>query len=175
MWFDTTAVFLTKGASTGGQSLNAFDNALRAARIVDFNLIKVSSIVPSGIPISHLSGKHKVIKGNGLLMPTIYEFVSSNELGAKIAVGVGVGLTIPNTKDAGVIFTYSCIGSKRDVERVIAGMVSEGMRAKGYTNHRCEMVAISAIVKRPWTCILAAACFCDDEIVKRFPALKRRT
>ena len=45
-WFETGAVILTHGWSRGGSAINAFDNALRAARIADFNLLRVTSIVP---------------------------------------------------------------------------------------------------------------------------------
>jgi hypothetical protein len=46
MWFDSQSTFLTTGTARGPAMLNAFDNALRVAKIVDFNLIKVSTSLP---------------------------------------------------------------------------------------------------------------------------------
>ncbi len=44
-------VSITSGRAEGPTKLNAFDNALLDAEIGDINLIKVSSIVPSGTEI----------------------------------------------------------------------------------------------------------------------------
>ncbi len=41
-------VSITSGRAEGPTKLNAFDNALLDAKIGDVNLIKVSSILPSG-------------------------------------------------------------------------------------------------------------------------------
>jgi len=168
MWFDTTKVFLTAGAGIGGQALNAFDNALRDARIADFNLIRVTSIVPPGIPVYHLPAGLEPIKGEGLLIPTIYEAISSKKVGREIAAAVGIGITIPAVKGAGIIFTYSCFGSKKKAEETVREMVAEGMRAKGYLKHRYEISAASAIVEKDWTCVMASAVFCDKHLEKFF-------
>src|SRR6185295_4595230 len=168
MWFDTTKVFLTAGVGTGGQALNAFDKALRDARIADFNLIRVTSIVPPGIPVYHLPSGLEPIKGQGLLIPTIYEAISSKRAGRQISAAVGIGITIPAAKGAGIIFTYSCFGSKKKAEDTVREMVAEGMRAKGYLKHRCEISAASAIVGKDWTCVMASAAFCDKHLERLF-------
>lgn len=168
MWFETTKVFLTSGAATGGQSLNAFDNALRSAGIADFNLIRVTSIVPPSIPVYHLPRTRRLVRGEGQLIPTIYEAISSNEIGRRIAVAVGVGMTAPGQKGAGIIFTYSCQGTKDEAERIVRTMVKEGMHAKGYARHRCKVASAAAIVQKTWTVVIAAAVFCDRELEKLF-------
>jgi len=175
MWFKTTKVFLTAGTGTGGKALNAFDSALRNAKIADFNLIRVTSIVPAGIPVHHLSPDIKVIKGEGSLIPTIYESISSKKAGREISAAVGIGITVPPTKGAGVIFTYSCSGPKRKAEETVRKMVEEGMNAKGYLKHRCEIAGTSAIVEKDWTCVVAAAVFCDAHLERFFlPSAKQK-
>ena len=44
-------VSITSGRAEGPTKLNAFDNALLNAKIGDINLIKVSSILPSGTEV----------------------------------------------------------------------------------------------------------------------------
>lgn len=168
MWFKTTKVFLTAGVGVGRQALNAFDNALRDANIADFNLIRVTSIVPPGIPVHHISPSSEFIKGEGLLIPTIYEAISSKKVGREISAAVGIGITVPAEKGAGIIFTYSCFGSKKKAAETVREMVEEGMRAKGYLKHRCEIAAASAIVEKDWTCVIASAVFCDKHLERFF-------
>jgi pyruvoyl-dependent arginine decarboxylase len=117
------------------------------------------SLLPSGL---------EPIKGQGLLIPTIYEAITSKEVGQRISAAVGIGITIPATKGAGIIFTYSCVGSKKEAEKTVREMVAEGMRAKGYFKHRCEISAASAIVERDWTCAMASAVFCDKDLERFF-------
>lgn len=164
-WFKTTRVVLTAGAATGGTTLNAFDNALRKAGIADFNLIKVTSIVPPGVPVCHLrTSEGSSVAGEGLMLPAVYETLSSDKAGVEISAGVAVGMPPSNIRGAGLIFAYSCEGSKEQVEQVLRAMVEEGVGVKGYPDYRFESSSVSAITSKPWTCVFAAAAFCDPKI-----------
>ncbi len=140
---------------------NAFDNALRQAGVADFNLIRVTSIVPPGIPVEHL--RDRDIQGKGILMPAVYETISSNKAGDVISCAVGVGIS---KRESGIIFSYSCKGTKKEVEHVVRKMVAEGMKAKGYSDYYCDIVSASIVVSRNWGCAFASAVFCDKDIEK---------
>ena len=84
MWFETTRVALTSGVGTGRSHLNAFDHALRDGGIADYNLIKVSSIIPPGTSVSRLRRSTQPISGEGLLVPTIYAEMASTETFARV-------------------------------------------------------------------------------------------
>ena len=171
MWFKTTRVLLTAGAATGGTSLNAFDNALRVAGIADFNLIKVTSIVPPTTPVSHRPAS-LILAGEGMMLPAVYETRSSRRTGSKITAAVGVGVPPPEVRGAGMIFVYAGAGSKRRAERIVRQMVDEGMHNKGYALHRFEVAAAEIVVKRDWSSVFAAACFCDRDIEKLLPGTR---
>lgn len=169
MWFKTTRVVLTAGTATGGTTLNAFDNALRKAGIADFNLIKVTSIVPPGVPVSYLSTGGDPIVGQGRMLPAVYETLSSDTVGIEISAGVAIGMPPSDIRGAGLIFGYSCIGSREEVEQTLRAMVEEGVRAKGYPKYRFEVSSVSARVSKPWTCVFASAAFCDTDIERLLP------
>ena len=78
---------LVSGKSEGVTELNAFDNALIAAGIGDANLIKVTSIIPTGC--TYRKKTKQFLKGE--FIPVVYAEKISSEKGAHIAAALGVG------------------------------------------------------------------------------------
>ena len=79
---------LVSGKSEGATKLNAFDNVLLAAGIGDTNLIKVTSIIPTGC-IFRKKPK-KFLKGE--FIPVVYAEKTSSLKGERIAAALGVGI-----------------------------------------------------------------------------------
>ena len=169
MWFETTRVFLTAGKAHGGTALNAFDNALREAGVADFNLIRVTSIIPPQISVEHLVNRE--IKGRGLLIPAVYETISSKKRGTRISAAVGVGVT---ERESGMIFSYSNKGSRKEIETVVCKMVDEGMKAKGHSKYNCEVASASVVVSEAWACVFASVVFCERDTERMFFGKSRR-
>lgn len=168
-WFDTAQVLLTVGADTGGTEQNAFDNALRKGGIESFNLIKVSSIIPPNVPVLLLREGAQSVSGDGRMVPTIFEAMTSDVVGSEIAAAVGVAL--PSELDraaSGIGFVTSCRGPKGVAEQRVRSMLKEGAERRGLIDHREIVVAVGVVVSAPWTCALAAALFCDDDIRELF-------
>jgi arginine decarboxylase len=159
MWFSTSSVFLTSGSAIGRTPLNAFDNALRDAGIADFNLIKVSSIIPPSVPVRRLIRRSTPVSGEGLMVPTIYIALDSDEPGTEIAVAVGAGLPPSSQHAAGVVFVAACRGSEQAARTLVEDMVHEGMDQKGLRRHHVELVSAAAIAEAPSTCVMACALF----------------
>lgn len=164
MWFTSSRVLLTSGNAVGRTPLNAFDNALRAAGIADFNLIKVSSIVPPDVPVQRLMRGATPVSGEGLMVPAIYVELTSDMPGTQISVAVGAGLPPVSQHAAGVIFVASCQGSEQEACDLVTEMVNEGMANKGLSRHRIELASATAVASAPWTTAIACALFCDATI-----------
>jgi len=142
---------------------------MRKAGIADFNLIRVTSIVPPGVPVHYHRTSGKPIAGEGRMLPAVYETLSSDKSGVEISAGVAVGMPPSDIRGAGLIFGYSCKGSKARVEKTLRAMVEEGVRLKGYLRYRFEVTSVSIVTSKPWTCVFAAAAFCDADIERLLP------
>lgn len=164
MWFTTVRVVLVSGAADGGTRLNAFDNALEEAGIAEFNLVRVSSIVPPSIPVVHIAGMKSVIRGQGMIVPVVYEEAASNCRGTEIAAAVGVGIPVTSSPAAGLIFTCTHTGVASEAEVLVRQMIAEGMSKRGIAEFVCKVASSSRQVDGKWSCAIAAAVFCDAEI-----------
>lgn len=113
--------FFAKGSSEGNTPLNAFDGALIDAGVGNFNLVKVSSIIPPNCQ----EGKGIIIP-SGSLVPTAYASIISDIPGEIISAAVAIAL--PKDKDVpGLIMEYSARGHKEEIESIVKNMAKEGM------------------------------------------------
>lgn len=166
MWFETKRVFLTAGSARGRSRLTAFDNALREARIVDFNLIRVTSIVPTGVAVSALPTEQP-IDGDGAMLPAVYEAKWTASGRSRIAAGVAVG--VPRSLERpGVIFAYSANGTAEEVREVLGEMVAEGMESRKVGSEFELKVAVAeAFPKEHLACAFAGVIFCDEHLLQK--------
>lgn len=134
VYMDTypTNFFISSGAGTSKFELVAFDNALISAGISNYNLVKVSSILPS-----FCQRKDIIDLKEGSPLLTAYASVSSNVEGTRLATAVAVG--IPKEKaEIGIIMEYKGIGaSEKDAANQAKHMVEEAM-----SNHKIDIEAI---------------------------------
>jgi arginine decarboxylase len=100
-------VSITSGRAEGPTKLNAFDNALLDAEIGDVNLIKVSSILPSGTEIVPVP-KFRA----GDMVNCVLAYMSSNVEGDLISAAVAVA----TSDDFGCVVENT--GVNRDIEDV---------------------------------------------------------
>jgi arginine decarboxylase len=171
MWFDTQEVVITSGTGTGSSEIAAFDAALRAAGIANFNLILVSSIVPPGIRVRELPPGTPAIGGKGSMLPAVYARVGSSRAGEVVSAAVGVGEPA-DTDECGVIF----INGGRDLgeEQCVADlaqMVAEGMskvRGTDAYDFRCRSASATVAADGTWTVVVAALCFADQSLWQYF-------
>ena len=112
------AIWASAGAAEGDTELNAFDNALLAARVGNLNLIRVSSVLPKDALV--LDEPPQITPG--ALVPTVYAVQVSGQPGETVAAAVGIGV---GEGSHGMIFE-SHGGSRREVESAVRQMVAEG-------------------------------------------------
>ena len=109
------------GPGKGSTHLNAFDAALIASGVGNYNLLRVSSILP---PQAVRSDVINVPFGAPLLIAYgFHEAHEKNDLvSASISIGVPKDRSLP-----GVIMEHSHHGSLDESLRIVRGMAEEGM------------------------------------------------
>jgi len=148
MYEQPNMVCLTFGAAEGLSELTAFDNALRKAGIGDVNLLRVSSIVPTGARLAPLPDLPM-----GALTPAAYAKIVSTTPGQRIAACVGVGWTARG----GVLMEAS--GADETAEEITERtrlMVEEAMGVRGLEPYEFHHATSEHVVERVGSAIAAA-------------------
>ena len=135
------AYFISSGKGYSEHQLVAFDKALCDARIANYNLLKVSSILPAGATQSDEIGLRE---GSPLL--TAYARIDSNSPGDQIATAVGVAIPCSNT-NVGVIMEYSGHCTATEAEARIKAMCAEAMENHGISYKEILVSSVDAIVE----------------------------
>ena len=113
--------FLAAGTGNGNTSLTSFDAALIQAGIGDYNLVKVSSILPR-----NAVSMETIEIDKGQLLHVAYASITSKEEDAIISAAVAIG--IPKDRShTGVIMEYSGRCSRKEAEVTVVSMVDEAM------------------------------------------------
>jgi len=116
-------VSITSGKAEGPTKLNAFDNALLDAGIGDVNLIKVSSIIPTGTEIVELPQFSA-----GKMVNTVLSYVSSSREGDQLCAVIAVAIS----DELGCVVEHG--GINQDPEKVkgeALDMVNSMMQVRG--------------------------------------------
>ena len=128
-------------AAEGGTKLNAFDNALLKLGIGNVNLVKLSSVIPAHI--EWMEEVHDV--PIGMLLPTVYAHIESDEAGVTVSAALGVGISRNN--EGGLIYEYSGQCTREEAEEMVRRMTEEGFRQRGWELGEFRVVSASATVK----------------------------
>jgi arginine decarboxylase len=141
-------VCLAAGNAEGDSELTAFDNALRAGGVGDVNLLRVSSIVPTGARIAPLPDLPY-----GALTPAAYAKVVSSVPGQVISACIGLGWT----PQGGVIMeAHGLDETAGEIEKRTRLMVEEGMRVRGFTDYEIHFATAEHTVEKIGSAIAAA-------------------
>ena len=89
--------FVTKGVGTSKEKLTSFERALRNADIAQYNLVKVSSIMP---PHTEIITKKRGLKklSAGQIVYVVLSESSTNEPERRIAASIGIALPVDRSK-----------------------------------------------------------------------------
>lgn len=123
--------YITSGIGKDVDKLVAFDNALISANISNFNLVKISSILPPNCTKTNFVRSQL---GSPLL--TAYGTISSNISGTTISSAIAIGIPKSET-DIGVIMESSGFESAKITEERVRNMVKKAMK-----NHKIDCVDI---------------------------------
>ncbi len=112
---------LVAGSGEGKSELTAFDAALLAAGLGNYNLVKMSSIMPPG---ARVSDRLREEVPPGSLLPVAYGFFTSDRPGEVISAAVAAGLT---GTTYGVIMEHKGPWPREKIEREVTDMVREAL------------------------------------------------
>ena len=138
-----------KGAGEGTSKLNAFDSALLDAGIANFNLIKISSIVP---PLCKHENAFDLPRG--MILPIAYSSYISNKKNEIISATVGVGIPKDFENLNGLIMELAVPSLKSDAEKVVTSMIQEGMANRNIELNDILLHSIEYKVKK-LGCVIA--------------------
>ena len=145
----TNRYTLVSGVGSGNTELNAFDNALYNAGVGNYNLIKVSSILP---PIS----KEEIVVGGvaGGILPIAYGSKIEHEKGTQIVAAVGVGIP-ENSEEIDIIMEYSGCGNEDQAVLIVKEMVREAMDNRNIQIKDIKCISSSCLVNANFCCAFA--------------------
>lgn len=145
---------ITSGSGASIWRLVAFDNALASAGLSNYNLLKVTSILPAGC-----KEQSKIQLKEGSAVLTAFSTIASNTPGDRISAAVAVGIP-EDERNVGIIMEYSCHDSSLTAELAVKEMVYESM-----SNHRisCKEIksksAEATVMEGRYTSVVAALAF----------------
>jgi len=137
------AHYCTVGAGVGVSAfeLLSFDRALRQAGFADYNLLRVSSILPPGVQPRAVLEVPK-----GALLPTAYGVFSSREEGRVIAAAVSLAFPT-DPRAVGVIMETEGYMTEQEAREAVAAMAEEAMEDRNLRIARLEIVSAAATVE----------------------------
>ena len=140
---------ISTGLGEGATELNAFDNAMQDAHVGNYNLLRVSSILPP-----RCIERNSIDIPQGGLLPIAYSYLTSMDSGIEITAAIGVG--IPAKVDSiGVIMEYSGYITRTNAENTVRQMIEEAMKNRGIDIKNIIIRSRSALVKE-CTCVFSS-------------------
>ena len=153
--------FLACGTASGPTDLNTFDRALRNAGIGDFNLVKLSSILPPKVTLSSQEEFKRSGPPNGDYLPIAFgsqvEYVAELRKDLTVIIFAAVAVGVPrDNRRSGLIMEYSGKTTFRTRTRDapseyssprarVKQMVRIGMADRGFADSEYDIVAEQAL------------------------------
>lgn len=131
--------FIHSGEGHASHSMTSFDLALLKAGVGNYNLVRVSSILPAGlIEANHIS------LPEGSPLHIAYASITSNNPGTCISAAVSVGIPVDKSK-VGVIMEHSAPIEESECILIVESMVKEAMYYRGCEIERIITTSCSSI------------------------------
>lgn len=118
---------ICSSTGNGNTELNSFDEALLNSGVANYNLVKVSSILPADMSL-----RKEISLKEGEVLFTAYASKTTKRKGELISSAVAVG--IPNDPASiGVIMEYSGVCTKDEALQMVENMVRDAMNTRNKT------------------------------------------
>ena len=148
--YQPSKYILTSGIGADVYQLVSFDKALSASKISDYNLVKVSSILP---PQCLESDFITIPKGSVLF--TAYSSISSCKYDTTISAAIAVG--IPKSPyEIGVIMEFSGINSVDVSINNVKQMIYRSMKLRNIAIKEIKVASSEAVVREGFSTAVAA-------------------
>jgi arginine decarboxylase len=113
---------LRVGVGHSPNRLAALDRALIAAGVSDYNLIKISSILPP-----NCSRQNDITLSKGALLPSAFSVIYSDKAGETISSATAIGIP-KNSHDVGILMEHSEFSSKVETEEIVRSLALQAMK-----------------------------------------------
>jgi arginine decarboxylase len=150
---DPLTIRVSAGTGTGRTTLAAFDAALAVAGVSDFNLVRLSSVVPPGSRILEVDGPEQLPGDHGDALYCVYARAHASLPGHEAWAGVawsrrddgsGAGLFVEHEGPSRDQVATDLTHSLEDLSATRGGRYRpEGRRITGIT---CHMLPVCAVV-----------------------------
>jgi len=157
-------ITVTAGSGTGSTTLSAFDAALKAAGIHNYNIIKLSSVIPPESDVVVKKWKNASTE-HGKKLYTVLAEIRTDIMGRSIAAGIGWY----QTKDGRGVFAehtdmierLNAKEAEENVTKKIEATVRDLCAHRGYpfNKRNFKQIISSTEVKDKPTCTLVAAVY----------------
>ena len=146
---------IRSGVGRSDKYLPSFDKALIEAGVGNYNLVRLSSILPA-----RCKEVQEIDLQEGSLLPTAYATITSSEAGEMIASAIGVGISADDSQ-VGVTMEYSSKGeTKEECEIIVMEMIKEAFVARGWKMKEFKTKAVEAIAEEGET-VTTFACIAE--------------
>lgn len=129
---------ISAGVGHGERRITSFDSALCCAGVGNYNLVRLSSILPNGSKPSNTVGLEL-----GSLLPIAYATETSRHGVISAAVCIGFPKVVDD-KHCGIIMEYEGHMTASEAEKVVREMVEEGFAQRGWELDRMESACAEA-------------------------------
>lgn len=148
-------ITITSGVGSGDTSLAAFDAALWEAGIANYNLIKLSSIIPKGSIVKTGQLKHNGKDGFGYKLYVVLSEKRENEKGKEAWAGIGW----VQAKDGRGLFVEHEGAQKKEVVRQINETLANMMEYRQETFGEINYKVVGIECKDNPVCAIVAAVY----------------
>lgn len=121
-----TKFYINAGMGYGNSYLTSFDDALLQTGIGNYNLVRVSSILPS-----RMVRQKSIDIEEGSPLHIAYAEISSCTPGEVMSVAVSVGIPVDKS-NIGVIMEQALFDGEKETVKKVETMVKEAMINRGY-------------------------------------------
>lgn len=150
-------IHITKGAGTGSTNLAAFDSALYDAGIANFNIIKLSSVIPGGTEI--VLAEDTGYQASGGWGDRLYVVMAEQRVAThNDTAWAGIGWVIEPETGKGLFVEFEG-SSERYVRQSITDSLEDLMKTRGVEFGEVHMALNSATCRDAPVCALVAAIY----------------
>ncbi|HET9872653.1 MAG TPA: pyruvoyl-dependent arginine decarboxylase [Propionibacteriaceae bacterium] len=147
---------VSSGTGVGRTRLSAFDAALHDAGVADYNLIRLSSVIPPGSRVIKIAGGEQLSGGHGDALYCVYADAYASTPGEQ--AWVGLAWSLRDDESGAGLFVEHHGSSKSTVERDLVTTLEDMSRTRGGCYHFAGSTMSSATcVDHPVSAVVVAS------------------
>jgi arginine decarboxylase len=148
---------VSRGAGTGRTPLSAFDAALRAAGVANFNLVRLSSVIPPGSTVARVTGRGQLRGRWGDRLYCVYADQRATVPGEEAWAGIGWRMRADGSR-AGLFVEHET-PSRPALEAAIAASLEDLAAGRPEEFGPVHSVLASAVCTDQPVCALVVASY----------------